>query len=138
MKVHTWWLSLRRCTVPKSLYTRLCNFVQFGHATLSIFTLQLWVILFYNKHGREKSINLRDKYKEKYLKKPGLSYKSAYDYKLIIECCVIAFSLMPFWIQGMLLENYVIRGFAGTIIILGFLENYINIHAELFKARIEV
>lgn len=86
----------------------------------------------------KKSINLRDKYKEKYLKKPGLSYKSAYDLKLIVEFCVIAFSLMPFWIQGMVLEDYVIRTFAGTIIILSFLENYINIHVELFKASIEV
>ena len=28
----------------------LCNFVQFGLAIMSIFVLQLWVILFYNKH----------------------------------------------------------------------------------------
>ena len=30
-----------------------CNFVQFGHATLSIFALQLWVILLCNKHFDE-------------------------------------------------------------------------------------
>lgn len=86
----------------------------------------------------KKSINLRDKYKEKYLKKPGLSYKSAYDLKLVIEFCVIAFSFMPFWIQGIVLEDYVIRALAGTIIILSFMENYINIHVELFKAGIEM
>lgn len=86
----------------------------------------------------KKTINLRDKYKEKYLKKPGLLYKSAYDLKLVVEFCVIAFSLMPFWIQGKLQEDSVIRAFAGIIIVLGFLENYINIQAELFKANIEV
>ena len=48
--VHTWWLPLRRCTIPENLYARACNFVQNGLATLSIFVLQLWVILFYNKH----------------------------------------------------------------------------------------
>ena len=31
--------------------SRLCNFVQFGLATMSIFVLQLWVILFYNKQS---------------------------------------------------------------------------------------
>ena len=30
-----------------------CNFVQFGHATLSIFALQLWVILLCNKHSTD-------------------------------------------------------------------------------------
>lgn len=86
----------------------------------------------------KKTINLRDKYKEKYLKKPGLLYKSAYDLKLVVEFCVITFCLMPFWIQGKLQEDSVIRTFAGIIIVLGFLENYINIQAELFKANIEV
>lgn len=86
----------------------------------------------------KKSINLRDKYTEKYLRKPGLSYKSAYDLKLVIEFCVIAFSLMPYWVQGLLFEDHVIRTFAGISIILSFLENYINIHVELFRASIEV
>ena len=86
----------------------------------------------------KKSINLRDKYTEKYLRKPGLSYKSAYDLKLVIEVCVIAFSLMPYWVQGLLFEDHVIRTFAGISIILSFLENYINIHVELFRASIEV
>lgn len=86
----------------------------------------------------KNSINLRDKYEKKYLKRPGLLFKSAYDYKLIFELCIIAFSLIPFWIQGVMFEEYVIRGFAGTIIILGFLENLINVFAELFKASIDI
>ena len=32
-----------------------CNFVQFGHATLSIFALQLWVILLCNKQFQRKT-----------------------------------------------------------------------------------
>lgn len=47
---HTWWLPLRRDTVPESHDTKLCNYVQNGLATMSIFALQLWVLLFYNKH----------------------------------------------------------------------------------------
>lgn len=82
----------------------------------------------------KKSISLRDKYEEKYLKRPGLSFKSAYDIKLIIEFCVIAFSLVPFCFQGALLEEHTIRSFAGIIIALGFMENLINIFIELFKA----
>lgn len=46
---HTWWLPLRRDTVPKSHDPKLCNYVQNGPATMSIFALQLWVLLFYNK-----------------------------------------------------------------------------------------
>lgn len=86
----------------------------------------------------KNSINLRDKYEEKYLKRPGLLFKSAYDYKLIIELCIIAFSLVPFWVQGVLFEEHIIRGFAGIIIILGFWENLINVLAELFKASIDI
>ena len=33
-----------------------CNFVQFGHATLSIFALQLWVILLCNKQIKKLEI----------------------------------------------------------------------------------
>lgn len=84
------------------------------------------------------SINLRDKYEKKYLERPGLRFKSAYDLKLIIDLCVIAFSLIPFWIQGFLLEEHIIRGFAGTIIILGFGENLINVFSELFKASMDI
>ena len=86
----------------------------------------------------KNSINLRDKYEKKYLKRPGLLFKSAYDYKLIIELCVIAFTLIPFWVQGIIFEDHIIRGFAGIIISLGFLENLINIFAELFKANIDI
>lgn len=86
----------------------------------------------------KNSINLRDKYEKKYLKRPGLLFKSAYDYKIIIELCVIAFSLTPFWVQGIVFEEHLVRGFAGIIIILGFLENLINILVELFKASIDI
>lgn len=86
----------------------------------------------------KKSINLREKYEEKYLKRPGLLFKSAYDYKLIIELCTIAFSLVPFWAQGVLFEEHIIRGFAGIIITLGCGENLINVFAELFKASIDI
>lgn len=86
----------------------------------------------------KNSINLRDKYKEMYLKRPGLLFKSAYDYKLIIDLCVIAFTLVPFWFQGIVFEEHIIRGFAGIIILLGFFENFINIIAELFKASIDL
>ena len=48
---HTWWLPLRRNTVPLSHDTKLCNYVQNGLATMSIFALQLWVLLFYNKQS---------------------------------------------------------------------------------------
>lgn len=86
----------------------------------------------------KKSMYLRDSYEEKYLTRPGLAFKSAYDFKLIFELCVIAFSLVPFWVQGVVFEEHIIRGFAGVIILLGFLENIINILAELFKAKVEV
>lgn len=86
----------------------------------------------------KNSINLRDKYEKKYLKRPGLLFKSAYDYKLIIELCVIAFALIPFSVQKIVFEEHVIRGFAGIIIILGFLENLINVFAELFQANIDI
>ena len=46
----TWQLPLRRCTVPKSFWRMLCNFLQFEDATFSNSPLQLSVILFYNKH----------------------------------------------------------------------------------------
>ncbi|MDY4000219.1 MAG: nucleotidyltransferase domain-containing protein, partial [Blautia sp.] len=46
----TWWLPLRRCTVPESFWRMFCNFLQFGDATFSDSRLQLSVILFYNKH----------------------------------------------------------------------------------------
>ena len=52
IRAHTWWLPLRRCTVPESRAAKFCNYVQFGHATMSIFVLQLWVILFYNKQKK--------------------------------------------------------------------------------------
>lgn len=86
----------------------------------------------------KNSIILRDKYEEKYLKRPGLLFKSAYDYKLIIELCVIAFTFIPFWVQGVILKKHIIRGFAGIIIVLGFLENLINVFVELFKASIDI
>lgn len=86
----------------------------------------------------KNSINLRDKYEKKYLKRPGLLFKSAYDYKLIIELCVIAFALIPFWVQKIVFEEHVIRGFAGIIIFLGFMENLINVFAELFQANIDI
>lgn len=47
---HTWWLPLRRCTVPESFWRMFCNFLQFGDATFSNSRLQLSVILLYNKH----------------------------------------------------------------------------------------
>lgn len=86
----------------------------------------------------KNSINLRDKYEEKYLKRPGLIFKSAYDYKLIIEFCIIAFALIPFWVQGFVLEEHIIKGFAGIIIILVFLESLMNTFSELFKASIDI
>ena len=66
--VHTWWLPLRRCTVPENLYARACNFVQNGLATLSIFVLQLWVILFYNKQFSVHIKLIQNHYKVSYLK----------------------------------------------------------------------
>ena len=36
----------------RTTYPIFCNIVQNGHATLSIFALQLWVIIFYNKQPR--------------------------------------------------------------------------------------
>lgn len=86
----------------------------------------------------KNSVNLRDAYKEKYLKRPGLEFKSAHDLKLIIEFCVIAFELVPFCIQGDMLEENTIQVFAGTVIIIGFLENLISVFIELFKASIDI
>ncbi len=44
----------------------LCNFVQFGLATMSIFVLQLWVILFYNKqHGADRAVTGRAKRRDR-------------------------------------------------------------------------
>lgn len=84
------------------------------------------------------SLNLRDKYEKKYLKRPGLLFKPAYDIKLIIELCLVAFLLIPFWIQGMLLEEAVIQIFATMVIILGFGENLINVFVQLFNASIDI
>ena len=66
---HTWWLPLRRCTVPLSHDTKLCNCVPNGHARMSIFALQLWVLLFYNKHIRKQLGYIRRNlsYLEQYL-----------------------------------------------------------------------
>lgn len=100
---------------------------------INFITLLRWII-----DNFKNSINLRDKYEKKYLKRPGLLFKSAYDYKLIIELCVIAFALIPFWVQKIVFEEYVIRGFAGIIIFLGFMENLINVFAELFQANIDI
>lgn len=47
---HTWWLPFRHNTVPLSHDTKLCNYVQNGLATMSNFTLQLWVLLLCHKH----------------------------------------------------------------------------------------
>lgn len=120
----------------------------FIYASISIWKLKtvtnlvLWMnfltLLRLIVNNIKNSINLRDKYKEKYLRKPGLLFKSAYDYKLIFELSIIAFSLVPFWIQGVIFEEHIIRGFAGTIIILGFVENIINMLVELFKASIDI
>lgn len=84
------------------------------------------------------SKHLREKYEDEYHKKQGLLFKSAYDYKLIIEACIVAFALVPFWVQGVGFDEPVVRGFAGVVIILGLVENYINIHTELFKASMDV
>lgn len=86
----------------------------------------------------KNSINLRKKYETEYLSKPGLSYKSAYDIKLIIEFCVIFFIFAPFGIQGILLKKSVIRTFAGIVIWLSFLESFINIHVDMFEADMEL
>lgn len=86
----------------------------------------------------KKSINIRDQYEAAYLSRPGLRFKSAHDIKLIIELCVIAFSLMPFVFQGVILETYVIRSFAMVIISLSLADNFLNIFAELFKASMDI
>lgn len=86
----------------------------------------------------KKSINVRDQYREKYLHDPGLSFKSAHDIKLIIELCTIAFSFIPFLIQGVALESHVIRSFAIVIISLGLADNILNIFIELFEADMEI
>lgn len=37
---HTWWLPLRRCTVPASIWRMFCNFLQFRDATFGNSILQ--------------------------------------------------------------------------------------------------
>ncbi len=116
----------------------LISFWKLSTVTSVVLTINFLTLLRFIVGNLKNSISLRDKYNSKYLRRPGLLFKSAYDIKLIIEFCVIAFSLVPFWIQGNLLEENVIRGFAGIIIFLGFFENLINVFAELFKADIDI
>ena len=42
--------TLRRNTFPENLSDTFCNYVQNGHATLSVFALQPCPLLFYTKH----------------------------------------------------------------------------------------
>ena len=59
---HTWWLPLRRCTVPESFLRMFCNILQFGDATFSNSRLQLSVILFYNKQSEGNYRKVMAKY----------------------------------------------------------------------------
>lgn len=100
---------------------------------LNLITLSRYIL-----DNFKQSSNLRRKYKEKYLKTINLEYKSIYDIKLIIEFTIIAFSLTPYWPQGKLFDEYVIRSFAGTVICLSFVESFIKINTELFEASVEI
>lgn len=86
----------------------------------------------------KKSVNLRDKYEKRYLRRPGLLFKSSYDFKLIIELCIIASTIVPSCVTGTLFEDASIQTFAGMVIISGFLENTLNILSELFKATMNI
>ena len=57
---------------------------------------------------------------------------------MIVELCVIAFTLIPLWIQEVIFEEHIIGGFVEIIIILGFWENLTNVFAELFKASVDI
>lgn len=97
--------------------------------------LTLFRLIINNVKG---SVNMRHKYEKVHLIKPGLLFKTAYDYKIIIETSVLFFMSIPFWIQGIIFNDYTIYSFAITVIILGFLENLINIFVELFEASTDI
>lgn len=84
------------------------------------------------------SVKIRKQYEDLYLRKPGLCFKSAFDIKLIIDFCVIAFALLPFCFQAVVFEESVIRSFAGIVTVLGFIENLLNIFPALFQASMAI
>lgn len=130
----------------------LLNAFDFGltitYATLSIYKLDTVTTLVFAINfltllrlmvaNFKHSINLRKMYKNVYLEKPGLLFKSAHDIKLIIECCVIGFSLFPFWLASIELREEIVRNFSLIVIFLGFFEHFIDILVELFEANMTI
>lgn len=105
-------------------------------------TIVLWVNLLIASRliisNLKGSMKIRKQYEKKYLQKPGLCFKSAFDIKLIIDFCVIAFGFLPFCFQGVVIEESVIRSFAGAVTALGFIENLLNILPALFQASMNI
>ena len=114
------------------------SFWKLKDITILVFIVNFLTLLRLIVGNIKNSLNIRDKYEEKYLTRPGLLFKSAYDYKLICELGVVVFTLIPFAIQGVVFEETVIRAFASIIIGLVLAENILNILVELFDAKMEI
>ena len=116
----------------------LFSYWKLKEVTAFVFVMNLLTLSRLIVSNIKNSISMREQYVKVYLKRPGLRFKSAYDIKLAIDFCVIAFTFVPFWLQGVAFEEYVIRSCVGTIIFIGFIENLINIFVALFQASIEI
>lgn len=108
--------------------------------TAAVFTVNMITLSRLIVANLKHSINLREMYRDVYLENPGLLFKSAHDIKLIIECCVIGSSLVPFWIGGgeIMLREEIMKSFSLIVIFLGFFEHFIDILVELFEASIAI
>ena len=89
----------------------------------------------------KQTSHLYEKHCNKYFEKINFENKLFYNRKLIIELLIltiITLSLTPYWVSGILFEDYVIRRFAKAIIWLNLVESFIKINAELFEASVDV
>lgn len=106
--------------------------------TTAVFAVNMLTLSRLMVANLKHSINLREMYREAYLEKPGLLFKSAHDIKLIIECCIIGLLLVPFWHSGIVLREEVMRSVSLIVIFLSFFEHFIDILVELFEASMTI
>ena len=106
--------------------------------TLLLFIINIVILARMMVISLKGSIVLRNEFIKKYTNTPGLLFKSVHDYTFLIECCLIIFSLLPFWFIPPDWWNNLFQFFITLVIILGFLESLMNVFAELFKASISL
>ena len=117
----------------------LCvSFWKMGAVTVLVLIVNLITLCKLIVKDLKASSNLRNEYKKLYDKKPGLQYKSPYDFKLIVEFLLIIFTFVPTWIQGRILNDYTVQSFTILVIILSFTEHTINVLSDLFEAKISL